>query len=188
MQKKVAPKIERYRTSALDAIGGPVENCNCQPGLYSVVYLTTDRPVNVTPSDVMPQMLQQGKKFVPSVLAIQVGTTVDFPNLDPFFHNVFSYSKIKKFDLGRYPQGSSARVTFDKPGITKVFCEIHASMRAYIHVLETPYFTVSNIKGQFSIDSIPAGDYTLTVWQEDLPDLIQTVRVRDDSTFVSVKP
>ena len=81
-----------------------------------------------------------------------VGTTVSFPNFDPFFHNVFSYSKPKKFDLGRYAQGKSAEVKFDKPGIVNLFCEIHYSMKAYIHVLATPYFAAEYTIDHLNLD------------------------------------
>lgn len=125
--------------------------------------------------------------FEPSVLAVPVGTTVEFPNLDPFFHNVFSYSKTKKFDLGRYPKGESQSVTFDKPGIVQIFCEIHYSMRAYVHVVTTPYAAVSNEQGEFYIPNVTRGEYTLHVWQEKLPELTIPLSIVNDSTFVEVE-
>jgi hypothetical protein len=178
--------INRYKPTANDVAHASVENCQCNPAQYAVVYLEGDSLPPPRPLATHPTMSQQGKRFIPSVLAIPRGTTVDFPNLDPFFHNVFSYSKPKRFDLGRYPQGQSASVTFNEPGVIKVFCDIHASMRAYIHVLESPYVTVSDERGHFSLGDVAPGDYTLTVWQEGQVDLTQQVQIRGDSTYLEV--
>jgi hypothetical protein len=122
-------------------------------------------------------MAQKDRMFVPSVLAVPVGATVEFPNLDPFFHNVFSYSKPKRFDLGRYPAGDSESVVFDKPGIVSVFCEIHYSMRAYVHVLDTPYFAVTDEERRFEIADVRPGEYVLHVWQENLPEIRRPLTV-----------
>ena len=120
-------------------------------------------------------------------LAVPVGATVEFPNLDPFFHNVFSYSKTKRFDLGRYPAGNSESVTFDKPGIVSIFCEIHYSMRAYVHVLDTPYFAVSDDERHFEIDDVEPGEYVLHVWQENLPEIQRPLSVRDEPLKLEVQ-
>ena len=112
-------------------------------------------------------MAQQDTAFVPPVLLISPGTTVRFPNMDPFFHNVFSYSSPKRFDLGRYPQGESKEVRFDTPGIVKVYCEVHESMRSAILVLENPFHTLVDEEGSFRLDGVPAGEYTLVVWHAD---------------------
>ena len=180
--------INRYRPSGSERARGVVEDCQCAPGLYAVIHLTGDSLPPIAAPAENPTMSQEGKRFVPPVLAVPVGTTVDFPNLDPFFHNVFSYSKTKRFDLGRYPQGQSARVRFDRAGIVKVFCDIHASMRAYIHVLETPYVTVSDEGGRFRMRDVKPGDYEVHVWQEGQPPLLQRVHVRDDSVWVEIAP
>ncbi|MBW7997625.1 MAG: hypothetical protein FVQ81_13815 [Candidatus Glassbacteria bacterium] len=110
-----------------------------------------------------PAMIQRNKTFVPHVLPVQSGTTVDFPNLDPLYHNVFSYSRARRFDLGLYEQGKSKSVTFDQPGIIDVFCEIHESMHAYVLVLETPWFTRASADGMYSLE-LPAGDYRICTW------------------------
>ena len=102
--------------------------------------------------------------FRPLVLPILAGTTVDFPNSDPLFHNVFSLSQPKEFDLGRYPKGQKKSVTFDRPGIVSVYCEIHSYMFATILVLENPFFTVPNEDGTYSLKNIPAGSYKLNFW------------------------
>jgi len=185
-ETKPEKAISRYRGAESLISQDAGEDCVCNPGLFSVVYLTGNNLPPITPPDTIPKMAQKDKMFVPSVLAVGVGTTVDFPNLDPFFHNVFSYSKPKQFDLGRYPKGESEQVTFDKPGIIKVFCEIHYSMRAYVHVLETPYFAASDEKGNFIIKNVQNGEYQLNVWQENLSNLTQTIMVNNDSLFVEV--
>jgi plastocyanin len=112
------------------------------------------------------RMDQRGEQFVPRLLAITVGTVVDFPNNDAKFHNVFSLSRAKKFDLGRYPVGRSKAVTFDKPGIVPVFCDIHSHMSAYILVFSHPYFAVTDADGRYAISNVPAGSYRLMVWSE----------------------
>jgi plastocyanin len=112
------------------------------------------------------KILQQHKKFEPHISAIPVGSIVDFPNLDPFFHNVFSMFDGKRFDLGLYEAGASHAVTFDSPGIVYIFCNIHPEMSGAIVVVDSPYFTVSNQAGAFSIPNVPAGAYLLSVWHE----------------------
>ncbi|HEX2898005.1 MAG TPA: plastocyanin/azurin family copper-binding protein [candidate division Zixibacteria bacterium] len=185
-QTKPEKAISRYRGAESLISQDAGEDCVCNPGLFSVVYLTGGNLPPIVPPDSIPKMAQKDKMFVPSVLAVAVGTSVDFPNLDPFFHNVFSYSKPKQFDLGRYPKGESQQVTFDKPGIVKVFCEIHYSMRSYVHVLETPYFATSDEKGSFVIKNVPVGEYQLNVWQENLSNLSQTININGDSVFLEI--
>ena len=109
---------------------------------------------------------QRNEMFVPHVIAIQVGTTVDFPNNDRTYHNVFSLSRVKSFDLGRYAAGRSKSVTFDRPGIVRVFCDIHSHMNAWILVFAHPFFAVTDADGRFRIDGIPPGTYTVAVWNE----------------------
>ena len=129
------------------------------------------------------RMDQLDLSFVPHILAIPVGSTVDFYNLDPIFHNVFSFSKPKKFDLGRYPQGQSKSATFEKPGLIKVFCEIHSDMKAYILVLKTPYVAYPDREGEFIFRDIPTGEYFLRVWQETGPAYQERIEVPAQDTF-----
>lgn len=117
------------------------------------------------------EMKQQDKTFKPHVVAIPVGGTVDFPNLDPFFHNAFSNFAGQPFDIPLYAPGATRSVTFRRPGIVRVFCNIHALMSAIIAVLDTPWYVVTPESGQFRIDDIPPGDYQLHIFHERaLPD------------------
>ena len=111
-------------------------------------------------------MDQRNETFVPHVLAITTGTTVDFPNSDRIYHNVFSLSKTKRFDLGRYPVGHSRPVKFDQPGIVRVFCDIHSHMNAFILVFSHPFFAVTDSEGRYHIDNVPAGSYSVIAWNE----------------------
>jgi plastocyanin len=186
-QVSEAPKANRYRGPETAVQKIAAADCACEPQKFAVVYLTGEHLPPVLPVTSNPTMAQKDMMFQPSVMAVTVGSSVEFPNLDPFFHNVFSYSKTKKFDLGRYAIGHSKSITFDKPGIVKIFCEIHYSMRAYLHVLETPYYAVSDDKGAFTLGDIPSGDYTLHVWQENQADLEQQITVNSDTLQVAVK-
>jgi plastocyanin len=112
-------------------------------------------------------MGQRDKLFDPALLVVPVGTVVEFPNHDPVFHNVFSYSSAARFDLGRYPQGESKEVRFDEPGIVKVYCEVHETMRAAIVVVEHPYWAYPDETGRFRIEGVPAGTHTLVAWHTD---------------------
>ena len=118
---------------------------------------------------------QRTSTFYPHVLAVQVGTTVDLPNNDRVFHNVFSFHDGKKFDLGLYPVGTVRRVTFDHRGLSRIFCNIHPNMAAYILAVDSPYFSVSDSQGRFSIASVPAGSYTYHAWRAGAPELTGTL-------------
>jgi hypothetical protein len=116
-------------------------------------------------------MEQRDKTFKPHVVAIPVGGTVDFPNLDPFYHNAFSNFAGQPFDLPLYPPGTTRSVTFRRPGIVRVFCQIHSLMSAIIAVVDTPWYTVTPETGQFRMDGVPAGEYQLRIFHERaLPD------------------
>jgi plastocyanin len=130
-----------------------------------------------------PSIRQVNETFVPHVLPIIVGTTVEFPNGDPFFHNVFSLSGTKSFDLGRYPKGQIRAVRFDKPGIIKVFCHIHSNMSAVILVFKHPYFTVPDSGGQFLLPAVPIGSYTLVCWHERLQAVKRPITVKSGETI-----
>jgi plastocyanin len=122
-------------------------------------------------------MDQRNETFVPHVLAVTVGTVVDFPNSDKTYHNVFSLLKAKSFDLGRYAAGRSKSVRFDRPGIVRVFCDIHSHMSAFVLVFSHPFFDVTDAEGRFRLDQIPAGNYTVIGWYDGEPRASRAVTV-----------
>lgn len=119
---------------------------------------------------------QVDEEFVPHLVAVTTGSTVDFPNDDMVFHNVFSLSRADTFDLGRYPKGHSKSRTFTVPGLIKVFCHLHSQMSAIIVVLDHPYFAIPDTEGRFSI-AVPAGDYDVAAWHERIGEVTQRARV-----------
>jgi plastocyanin len=127
-------------------------------------------PVTGSPPPARPgvvaRMVQKNKTFTPHVLPIRVGTSVDFPNFDPIFHNAFSNYNGKTFDVGLYPPGTSQRVPFPRPGIVRVFCNIHANMSAVIVVLNTPYFETTQKNGSYQFPDVPPGEYFLRFFHE----------------------
>jgi plastocyanin len=122
---------------------------------------------------------QRNETFIPHVLAIVAGTTVDFPNNDRTYHNVFSLSQTTSFDLGRYAAGRSKSVRFDKPGIVRVFCDIHSHMSAYILVFSHRYFAVTDEQGRYRIDNVPPGTYNVVAWNEALEPQTRRVTVSE---------
>lgn len=129
-------------------------------------------------------MDQRNETFVPHVLAITVRTTVDFPNSDQTYHNVFSLEKTRRFDLGRYAAGNSKAIRFDRPGIVRVFCEIHSHMSAFILVFGHRYFDVTDADGRYQIGGVPPGPYTLIAWNEGAVRESRAVVVPDESGSV----
>ncbi|HXW89112.1 MAG TPA: hypothetical protein VEK33_01060 [Terriglobales bacterium] len=138
-----------------------------------------------------PRLLQRNKSFEPHVLVVPVGAAVQFPNRDPFFHNVFSLFEGKRFDLGLYEAGSTRDVVFDKPGISYIFCNIHAEMSAVVVVLNTPYYGISDRRGQLLLHNVIPGRYILHVWYEGaLPDALaamtREVTISDSTTTLGL--
>jgi plastocyanin len=108
---------------------------------------------------------QRNLSFSPQVLVVRVGTTIDFPNNDRVFHNVFSFRDGTRFDLGMYPVGALRHVTFDRPGLSRIFCNIHPNMAAYVMTVDSPYFARADRSGAFAIAAVPAGSYTYHAWR-----------------------
>ena len=131
-------------------------------------------------------MDQRNETFVPHILAVTAGTTVDFPNNDRTYHNVFSLSKARRFDLGRYAAGRSKAVRFDHPGIVRVFCDIHSHMNAFILVFGHRFFAVTDAEGRYQIDSVPAGTYTLSAWLDGGVRAQRTITIGADSRIVEL--
>jgi plastocyanin len=145
----------------------------------AVIYVDK-RPASVPvppPPTATPELGQKDQSFVPRVLAVQKGTVVSFPNHDPIFHNVFSVSPYKRFDLGKYPRGQTRKVRFDKPGLVNVYCDIHSDMAAFILVLPHHAFTMPAANGSFALPDLPAGTYTIKVWHPDLGEIHRDVDV-----------
>lgn len=148
-----------------------------RPEPRAVIYLENEKTASMPlRANATGELQQKDLQFIPPILPIQVGGAVSFPNLDSTFHNVFSYSPAKTFDLGRYKKGEAPPVqTFETPGVVQVFCEVHEHMRATILVLETPFYTTAAPDGAFSIPDVPRGKYRLVIWNN--PRDQQTVEV-----------
>ena len=138
------------------------------------------RPPTLTPMRV--SIMQQNETFVPRTVAITAGSRVDFPNDDPFFHDVFSLSRNGSFDLGSYPRGQSKSEIFKHPGLIKVYCHLHSHMTASIMVFDHPYFTIPSTDGAFAIEDVPAGTYTVSAWHERIGESTQQVMVEGGRT------
>ncbi len=153
-----------------------------------VIYLEDDALRNAKGAPAAhASMAQRDERFVPHVLPILVGTTVDFPNQDDVYHNVFSLSSAaapgdKGFDLGRYPKGSSKSWTFDRRGTVQVFCHIHSDMSAVVLVLPNPFFAVPDDDHRFVIDGLPEGDYSVVGWHERAKTVIHKIHVTAGQT------
>ena len=133
-----------------------------------------------------PQLVQRNKTFEPHVLIVRLGTMVEFPNQDPFFHNIFSLYDGRRFDLGLYESGTKRTVKFDRPGVSFLFCNIHAEMSAVVLSVDTPYFALSDRNGNVAIRNVPDGRYEMHVWYErsapeQLQELTRVVTVSDST-------
>jgi len=152
------------------------------PDLKNVVVYIKDAPFKGTLTTKAAELKQEHETFVPHVVAVTRGTTVNFPNADPFFHNVFSLSSAANFNLGRYPPGQSKSVTFRKAGIVKVYCQIHSHMSATILVFDHPYFAIPDTDGSYELPAIPAGDYTVVGWHERVGERPVPVKIERGKT------
>ncbi len=154
-------------------------SANSPNGVSAVVWLLptgqqTSDPPAVKPVDAV--LRQKNKAFEPHLLVVTKGSTVEFPNLDPWFHNVFSLFNNKKFDLGLYEAGTTRTVHFDRQGVSYIFCNIHPEMSAVVVVVSSPYYAVAAKNGEFSIADVPPGRYMLHVWSENsLPETLDAL-------------
>ena len=150
----------------------------------SVVFLEgAPLPANDPAATNTVAMLQKGMQFGPGLIAVRKGTRVEFPNGDDFYHNVFSYSKAKKFDLGRFLKDEKPpAVTFDQPGVVKLYCEIHEHMRGTVVVLDTSYFVKTDTNGVYRLAGLPAGQFKLKAWIDEKTVREQTVDLKPDAT------
>ena len=163
--------------------GQPVKDAS-----YSVVWLT---PLGLASSEPLrqteiPRLEQRDKRFHPALVVVPVGGKVEFPNHDPFFHNVFSLYEGQRFDLGLYESGSTRFVQFDRPGISYIFCNIHAEMSAVVIALTTPYFGVSGSNGEITVRNVPPGRYQMEVFHsaaqpEDLRAYTHEITVTEET-------
>jgi len=179
------------------AFGGTITGIVKVQGLRTpenvMVYLTKAPSASEDLSMAELAMDQRNLEFIPHVLPVLVGSTVQFPNNDKVDHNIFSMSRTKKFNLGSYKPGENKTMVFDKPGIVEIRCDVHAEMAAYILVMENPYFAVTDKKGHFeipdpdylkqagleNISGLPAGKYTVKTWHEKLKNQKQDVSVTE---------
>jgi plastocyanin len=162
-----APRTVERRPGVSD-LGAPPDR-DLPDRRRSVVYLESAPRGAFDPGETgAASMDQRNETFVPHVLAVTAGAVVDFPNSDRFYHNVFSLSKAARFDLGRYATGKSRSVRFDRPGIVRVFCEIHSHMNAFILVFAHPFFAMTDADGRYRINNVPAGTYNVIAWNEGM--------------------
>jgi len=145
--------------------------------IANVIVFVADAPSDAALTGGRATIGQREESFTPRVLAVARNSVVEFPNYDPFFHDVFSLSRAATFDLGRYPQGQTRERRFTKPGIVKVFCNIHSDMSATVMVLDHRLFTMPAPDGGFVIDDVPAGSWKLNAWHERIGMTTKTVQV-----------
>jgi plastocyanin len=151
-------------------------------GVPDVVVFVRNAPATADLTVTRARMVQRDEAFEPRVLAITRGSTVEFPNADPFFHNVFSLSSGSSFDLGRYKRGDSRGRGLARPGLVKVYCHVHSQMSASILVLDNTYFTMPKADGRFDLPDVPPGTYRLSAWQERLGERQVAIQVQAGQT------
>lgn len=177
------PRFRIYSDAGVPAVAPRAAE---ESALQGVVVYLEGLPRGATVGGVSPtvSMAQRGERFSPRVLPVAAGSTVAFPNGDPVFHNVFSLSGARTFDLGRYPRGDTKSVRFDRPGVVQVFCHIHSDMRAVVLVLDTLAFAVPTADGRYAFSGVPPGEYTLVAWHERTEPIRRRVRVTSGGTVV----
>jgi len=173
------PRFRIYAEPGLGAVPPAPDSADGDERRNIVVYIERV-PSNATAPVDTATLRQHGERFVPHVLPVVRGTTVAFPNDDPLFHNVFSLSRAKSFDLGRYPRGGARSVTFDRTGVVQVFCHIHSDMSAVTLVLDNLYFAVPDADGRYTIPRLPPGDYTVVAWHERIRPITHRLHLEPD--------
>ena len=147
------------------------------PEMANVVVFIKNAPVRDGLPVARATITQKDEAFEPRVVAITAGSTVEFPNFDPYFHNVFSLSRAASFDLGRYPRGDSRSRTFTSSGLVKVYCQIHSHMSASIMVFDHDYFRIPEPDGSFALDAVPPGTYRISAWHERIGESVREIHV-----------
>ena len=176
-----APTLNPYPGRANAMAGGmmPVHGRAADAVVYIVRIPAEAESTLARAPEPRPQLAQKDEAFVPRVVAVTRGGSVDFPNRDPIFHNVFSLSPTRRFDLGKYAQGHSKSVRFDRTGLVKVYCDIHAEMEAFVLVVANRAYACPKADGSYELPELPGGRYELRVWHPDLPEITRSVEVPD---------
>jgi plastocyanin len=165
-KKALSPIVYNLRGTAAPVSARDLEPVNEFDRMVVILEAEKDGP-RLSPKPPVTETLdQKGARFDPDLVIVPVGSTFEFPNSDPIFHNVFSLSKAQPFDLGYYPQGQRRTVKFNNPGVVQVYCHIHANMYAAIVVTASPWFQKPSPDGSFSFSDVPAGRYRLTAWHK----------------------
>jgi plastocyanin len=166
LQKNLVKKTVTTGVYDLRGPATPAKQSGREHGAFGRVAVWLEPDVPIAPVPKQSEMRQAGRRFDPDFMVIPVGSTVEFPNLDPIFHNIFSLSRSKTFDLGYYPEGKSRTVQFSRPGVVQVYCHIHADMYAVIVVTPASWSAIPSEDGSFSLAGVPSGQYHLAVWQK----------------------
>jgi len=175
-KRKVTSSADFYQRGTSVALGADQEqDALAFERSHVVVYVEGDLPSKALTAE----LSQQDRRFTPDLVVVPAGSTVSFPNLDPIFHNVFSLSKAKSFDLGNYPQGNTREVVFPKPGIVFVDCHLHPNMSAVVFVTPNGWSTKVDAEGHFSLPDLPEGTYTVVAWHKSAGFFRKTVQVGD---------
>lgn len=170
-RRSVTPSVSVYQRGATVELG---EDAQTDPLSFErtrvVIWIEGSTPASLVPSSAtvapVPQVAQLDRRFSPDLLVIPAGSIVTFPNMDPIFHNIFSLSRAKSFDLGSYDQGQTRKVAFPKPGIVDVYCHLHPNMEATIVVTPNRWYARADGSGQYRIPDVPPGQYTVVAWHK----------------------